>query len=165
MNLERFPYGPPELEILPGKQKYPFRMKKDFVYCWPGDKEFRKLDVVVPATYCTDLYSIPRMLWPVLSPFGEGCWGAICHDALYGTEWGLPGESIKTRAHRANKILRQAAIDSGCSPFKAWIIYQGVELGGAATWKDHDPAEVSEDLVLMAQAIERWEKADRPSPD
>lgn len=51
-------------------------------------------------------------------------------------------------------------LDSGSGAFRAWIVYRGVQLGGRATWAAHDPAEVSDDLILMEQAVARWERAD-----
>ncbi len=85
----------------------------------------------------------------------------MAHDILCSTEYGLPGEDIDRRVLRANRVLRQAMLDSGSSAFRAWLVYRGVQLGCKATWKDHDPAEVSDDLVLMEQAIARWEWSDR----
>ncbi len=85
----------------------------------------------------------------------------MAHDILCSTEYGLPGEDIDRRVLRANRVLRQAMLDSGSSAFRAWLVYRGVQIGCKATWKDHDPAEVSEDLVLMEQAIARWEWSDR----
>lgn len=162
MNLDRFPYGAPDLEILPGDNKYPFRVKKDFVYCWPGDNDFRAETIVCPKDYCTDLLSIPKVLWPILSPFQAGCWGSLPHDILCSTEWGYPDESIGRRVKRDNRILRQAMLDSGASGWRVWAVYQGVELGCAATWKDHIASEVTDDLILMEQAKARWERTDRP---
>ena len=52
-------------------------------------------------------------------------------------------------------------LDSGSSSFRAWLVYRGVKLGGKATWADHDPAEVSDDLQAMLEVTERWERADR----
>ena len=83
------------------------------------------------------------------------------HDCLYSTEWGLPDESVDRRVLRANRILRQAMLDSGASKFRAWLVYRGVQLGGKATWADHDPAEVSDDLQAMLEATERWYRADK----
>lgn len=161
LRLERFPLGRPQLEILEGDPEYPFRLTKDFVYLWPGDKDFGKLDVCVPAGYCTDLLSIPKVLWPILSPFGAGCWGSLPHDILYSTEFGLPGESISKRLTRDNRILKQACIDSGAHSFRAGTIFLGVQLGGRFTWWSHKKEEVTEDLILMSEALDRWQSADR----
>lgn len=108
-------------------------------------------------------FSIPRFLWSIIDPKGAGIHGSILHDCLYSTEWGLPDESVDRRVLRANRILRQAMLDSGASSFRAWLVYRGVQIGGAATWKDHVPSEVTSDLILMAEAMERWERLDKPS--
>lgn len=159
MNLDRFPYGNPDVEVLPGKQKYPFKLNKDFVYCFPGDGDFAAQDFVAPAGYQTDFFSIPQILWGILSPIGPGIHGAIIHDVLCSTEWGLPGESVAKRVTRANRVLRQAMIDSGCPKWRVNIIYLGVKLGCIYTWKTHRPAEVSDDLQLMLDATDRWYSA------
>lgn len=158
MNLERFPLGNPDIEVLPGEQKYPFKLRKDFVYLFPGDKDFALQTFVAPATYQTDFFSIPQILWPILSPIGPGIHGSIIHDVLCSTEWGLPGESVKRRVLRANRVLRQAMIDSGCPKWRVSIIYLGVQIGCIYTWKDHNPIEVSDDLQLMLEATEKFIK-------
>ena len=161
MKKEKFPLGSPVVECLPGETRYPFKLVRDFVYLWEGDKDFRPCTVVVPATYQTDFFSVPRFLWSIVDPKGAGIHGSILHDCLYSTEWGLPDESVDRRVLRANRVLRQAMLDSGSGAFRAWVVYQGVQLGGKATWATHDPAEVSDDLILMTEAIERWEKYDK----
>lgn len=52
-------------------------------------------------------------------------------------------------------------LDSGSSKWRAWWIYRGVQLGGKATWADHDPAEVTDDLIMMTEAYDRWMASDR----
>lgn len=158
MNLDRFPLGDPDLGIFPGSRKYPFYLKRDFVYLWPGYGHWKPMAVCVPKGYETDLLSIPKVLWPILSPFGAGCWGALPHDILYGTEFSFPGQSKQDARAMMDRILYDAALDSGASKLRAKIIYAGVRVGGGATWKDHDPEEVSDDLQMMAEAVERWER-------
>lgn len=151
MRLERFPLGAPVLTLLPGTQRYPFRLEQDFVYCWPGVKDkWPAMDVCVPRGYLTDLLSIPRLLWPVLSPFGAGCWGALPHDILYSAE--------AVERAMADQILYDAAVDSGASRGRAWVLYRGVRLGGGCTWKAHKPEDVSDDLQALVEATERWQQ-------
>lgn len=161
MHRERFPLGNPEVEVLPGNPKYPFRLKKDFVYLYPGDDEFGAQAFVAPAGYELDMFSVPSYIKGLINPIGPGMHGAVIHDVLCSTEYGLPEESIDRKVLRANRVLRQAMLDSGCGAFRAWIVYQGVQLGCKATWADHDPAEVTDDLILMEQALARWERLDR----
>lgn len=150
IDYAKFPLGDPVVRILPGKQKYPFVLEKDFIYRWS------RFDIIVPAGFTTDMFSIPRILWPVISPIGAGIHGAICHDCLYSTEFGLPGETIEERCYRADKVLYDGMIDSGCSKLRASIVYRGVRIGGKYTWKQHIPSEVSDDLQAMLEAYERW---------
>lgn len=150
MKLDRFPLGSPKLSILPGTHKYPFRLEQDFVYLWPGFEDWPPFDVCVPSGYLTDLLSIPRFLWPVLSPFGAGCWGALPHDILYSAEAVDRG--------MADRILYDACRDSGAGGFRARTIYAGVRVGGGATWSSHDPVDVSDDLQAMIEATERWQQ-------
>lgn len=56
MKIEKFPLGHPIVECLPGNNKYPFKLVKDFVYLWDGDEDFKKIDVCVPAGYLTDFF-------------------------------------------------------------------------------------------------------------
>ncbi len=161
MNLDRFPLGCPDLGIFPGTRQYPFYLKRDFVYLWPGYGHWKPLDVCVPVGYETDLLSIPKALWPVLSPFGAGCWGALPHDILYSSEYSLPGQSKEDARAMHDQILHDAAVDSGASRFRAGVIFYGVRMGGGLTWKAHDPADVSDDLQMLAEATERWTRGQR----
>jgi len=42
--------------------------------------------VFVPKGFLTDFASIPRILWPVLPPFGRYSPAAVIHDYLYFTK-------------------------------------------------------------------------------
>ena len=156
MNLDRFPLGAPRVELPPGKPKYPFTLVADFVYLWPGYGKWKPLDIAVPKGYRTDLLSIPRPLWPLLSPFGEGVWGAFPHDLLYGTQFSLPGQSKGDARAMADQILFDAARDSGAPRWRSTLIWSGVRAGGMFAWNDYNPQEASDDLQAMVEATERW---------
>jgi len=158
MNMDHFPLGRPSVDILEGRNKYPFIVNRDFVYLWPGYGHWGPMDVCVPAGYATDLLSIPKLLWPVLSPFGPGVFGSLPHDILYSSEFSLPDQSKKDARAMADQILYDAAIDSGCSKFRAGILFRGVRVGGGFTWDEHNPADVSDDLQSLCEATERWQR-------
>lgn len=151
MNLDRFPLGRPNLSLLPGEEKYPFVLEQDFIYLWPGKGKWKAMDICVPKGYKTDLLSIPKPLWPILSPFGAGAWGGLPHDLGYSTHFG-PRDMI-------DQVLYDAARDSGASRIRALTLYTGVRAGGSFVWNDNDPAEVSDDLQAMVEATERWQNA------
>lgn len=156
MNLDRFPLGRPRVELPPGRPKYPFILVADFVYLWPGYGKWAPLDIAVPAGYQTDLLSIPRPLWPILSPFGQGVWGAFPHDLLYGTRFSLPDQDEGDARAMADQILFDAAVDSGASRFRANLLFSGVRVGGKGAWSDGLAEEASDDLQAMVEATERW---------
>lgn len=156
MNLDRFPLGAPCLQLLPGEEKYPFLLLRDFVYTWPGYKSWKPLDVCVPAGYRTDLLSIPKPLWPILSPFGAGAWGGVAHDGLYGTRFSLPDQDEADARAMADQILFDGARDSGASWCRSYTLWSGVSVGGKGAWDDTPAAEVSDDLLAMLEATERW---------
>jgi len=164
MRLERFPLGDPIVEVLPGQPKYPFRLVKDFIYLWPGDKDFKPMDVCCPRDFTSDMFSIPSMFKPWINPIGPGMHGAIAHDVICATEYGEPEDDLDRKVLRANRILRQAMLDSGCSPLRAWWVYRGVQIGCKATYRSHIPSEVTDDLILMSEAMERWKFSDRKVP-
>jgi hypothetical protein len=159
IKTERFPLGNPVLEVLEGTPKYPFRLTKDFVYLFPGDEDFPAQTFIAFEGFESDMFSIPSYLKGIINPIGAGMHGAIIHDVLCSTEYGLPFESIGRRVLRANRVLRQCMLDSGSGAFRAWLVYRGVQIGCRATWDAHEPEEVTDDLIEMQQALERWERA------
>lgn len=151
MNLERFPLGKPLVEVEADGRQYPFTVARDFVYLWPGYGKWAGFPICIPKGYQTDFLSIPRALWPLLSPVGAGCWGALPHDILYSSE-------AVARA-MADRILYDACRDSGASLVRARTIYSGVRVGGGLTWRSHKPEDVSDDLQSLVEARERWDRS------
>lgn len=157
MRLERFPLGRPRLDLLPAGSKYPFQVVSDFVYCWPGYGKWKAWDIVVPRDYLTDLLSVPRPLWPILPPHGAGAWGGLPHDLLYGIRFTFPGQDEEDARAMADRILLDAARDSGASTFRARTLFAGVRVGGGSAWRNGSAQEASDDLQAMVEATERWE--------
>lgn len=42
-----------------------------------------QLRITVPAGFVTDLATVPRVLWPLMAPYGKHQLAAIVHDYLY----------------------------------------------------------------------------------
>ncbi|MBL8511423.1 MAG: DUF1353 domain-containing protein [Betaproteobacteria bacterium] len=57
--------------------------------------------------------------------------GSLVHDALYQ----LMREQLIPQEHReyADKLLREICLEDGMSSIRAWVVYQGVRLGGASS--------------------------------
>src|SRR5256885_1980911 len=99
--------------------------------------------ITIPHGFITDLASTPQILHslPWFDPSGEGRWGALPHDYLYtshrlqwrdvadGEVWG----HAETRLW-CDRVLRQALIDGGMSPWLAQAYFLGVRLGGWLPW-------------------------------
>ena len=65
----------PKFEFVRGT--YNFNLIDDWCYTYHG------YNVIVPRGFITDLASIPRFLWPIISPNGPLRYGAIGHDLFY----------------------------------------------------------------------------------
>ena len=85
--------------------------------------------IVVPAGYETDLFSVPRVLWPLFPRDNRGRRSAVVHDWLYNS-----GQTRFTRAD-ADRIFRQALADLNIGWFTRWAMYAGVRVGGWTSFK------------------------------
>lgn len=83
----------------------------------------------VPTGFKTDLASIPRALWSVVSPIGKYDAAAVLHDYLYQT-------GGVTRAE-ADATLNEAMGVSGVGRWTRWTIYSGVRVGGWVVWNKY----------------------------
>ena len=115
-----------------------FRLPRDLEYLdgrtWRpiGDFTFGSVTlartIAIPSGFVTDFASIPRILCPVLPPTGRYGKAAVVHDFLYRTP------HIATRAE-ADQVLVEAMVDLGVGRFTRWLIYAGVRVGGAASYR------------------------------
>ena len=89
--------------------------------------------IVVPKGFVTDFASIPQPLWGVgLSPQGQYSRAAVIHDYLYWSQICSRGQ--------ADRLLVIAMKESRVSSFDEFLVYQGVNIGGAGPW-DANAAE------------------------
>lgn len=81
---------------------------------------------VVPVGFTTDFASVPRIpiAFDIVGDIAHAA--AVLHDWLYSTH-PVPRDV-------ADAVLKEAAIVSGISPFKAWLMWAGVRMGGASHW-------------------------------
>jgi len=111
--------------------------------------------VIAPRTK-TDFASIPRFLWPVFPPTGDGPRkrygpGAALHDQLYrsGT-WGRVDELGEYRTDGppcsqvdADAVLYDAMAELDVRATTRWPIYLGVRAGGWYTWANYRAKEAA----------------------
>jgi hypothetical protein len=85
--------------------------------------------ISVPKGFVTDFASIPRPLWPMLSPYGKYSRAAIVHDYLYWQQ--------ECTREQADRILLIAMKESGVSRTQCAEIYAGVRAGGGPAWESN----------------------------
>jgi hypothetical protein len=84
----------------------------------------------VPRGFDTDLASIPRLAWPVISPFHSNfIRPAIVHDFLYR------GTCVFTRLD-ADLIFYQMLVNEGVPTLKASVMYYAVHWFGGAHYSE-----------------------------
>ena len=82
--------------------------------------------VKIPEGFYTDLLSVPRWLWPFISPArSEFMAPAILHDYLYGCHMGFTRSQIDT-------ILLKSLTESGVSFITAYQMYFAVRIFGGS---------------------------------
>jgi hypothetical protein len=87
--------------------------------------------VEVPEGFVTDLASIPQLALALLGDIAQE--PAVPHDYIYNMHT-VPRET-------ADSMLYEACLLTGVPRWKAWLIYQGVRIGGASHWSP-SPDEV-----------------------
>ena len=85
--------------------------------------------VTVPAGFLTDLASIPRPGWSVLSPTGPWMGPAVIHDFLY-----TPANTRFTRL-QSDRIFKEAMYNLGLDWPRRAAIYRAVRLFGANSYR------------------------------
>jgi len=89
--------------------------------------------------FITDFASVPRLLWRIFPPTGDGpsrAWGpaAVIHDWLY-SQGQVVGATI-TRKWADNQFL-SAMTATGVTQWVAKLLYFGVRVGGFAIWNSY----------------------------
>lgn len=86
------------------------------------------LSVTVPAGFVSDLASIPRSLWILISPWDIAL-ESLFHDVLYRTQ---PVKRVV-----ADAALMSMLEERGSPWFVRWAVYSGVRMGGWIAWRDN----------------------------
>lgn len=99
--------------------------------------------VLAPTGFVTDFASVPRLFWPIVSPWGRWGKAAIIHDRLYqfhkkrrsfedgGTGWGVM--LLVTRGE-ADGIFLEAMTVLGVKPWRRKLMYWAVRAFGWIAW-------------------------------
>jgi hypothetical protein len=82
----------------------------------------------VPPEYVTDFASVPRLLWPVVPPYGTYTDAAIVHDRLITHD--LPAGRIASP--EVDEVFRLAMAALGVGFVRRWLMWAGVRWAAVA---------------------------------
>ncbi|EDQ5930015.1 DUF1353 domain-containing protein [Salmonella enterica subsp. enterica] len=117
---------PAILEML---DRYEWRIYEPFEFYLSVDNS----DVIaVPAGFVTDLATIPRIFWSVMSPDGKYAKAAIIHDYLYDN-------ALRTK-YEADLIFLDGMTVLGVPKWKRTIMYWAVRLFGRGNYTNKSQA-------------------------
>lgn len=101
----------------------------------------------------TDFASIPRLLWPIIPPYGLHSLAAVIHDYLYRIRGVLPGGRMLSW-WQCNRIFRDIMKARGVRWSRRWVMWLGVTLGGWIPWifgpRDDDDSQTPGIAPLVA---------------
>lgn len=126
-------------EITDGAER--FRMLRRLAY---RDEEFGEILVPAdPATFRTDLASVPTLLTWLVPRSGRHLPAALIHDGLVEDDLGTGPHYVSTAGHEidrvdADRVFRAAMRDSGTRFVRRWLVWSAVTLAtiwtGSASW-------------------------------
>ena len=88
-----------------------------------------KDSITVPTGFVWDGGSVPRVLWPILDPWGSASKAYLLHDWLYHT-----GDRSRLVS---DAIFMEAMEVLGVGFLKRKALYRGVRVGGWLAWSKH----------------------------
>lgn len=110
--------------------------------------------VRIPVGFVTDLASIPKVFWSLLSPHARYTYPAIVHDYLY---WEQPCDRST-----ADQVLKMAMQEMQVAQATVLVIYGAVRLGGLNAWSSNANAKVSGESRLLKRfplhVSDTWEQ-------
>lgn len=102
----------------------------NFLTCHKINVDIDGKNIAIPSDFDTDLASIPRWLWSIISPNYSGFISpAILHDYLYRCSQNYTRKTI-------DEIFYYALISNGVSRYTAYKMYAAVRLFGAPHFKE-----------------------------
>lgn len=85
--------------------------------------------IKVPKGFVTDFASVPRIIWPIISPVDTHAKAAVVHDYCYST-------ALYSRK-RSDQIFLEALTVLKVSYLKRMIMYRSVRMIGWYPWRNH----------------------------
>lgn len=104
-----------------------------------------------PAGFGTDFASVPRFLWPVISPYELGI-GPVCHDWFYRTKTG--------EKEHADRVFLACMVKDGIAWWKREAAYYAVSWFGRAAWNAPAPKRAKSIFIDAPPGppAQQWQK-------
>ncbi len=114
-------------------QKKVWRLEED--YSCPH----RGSTITVPQGFEFDLASVPRVFWPLISPFDLSIAGPLIHDFLYRHGGKPPAGSIvplrEYTRRETDAVFRDIMREEGVAGWRRVAAYWAVRIFGRKAWK------------------------------
>lgn len=91
----------------------------------------------VPTGFECDAQSMPRLLWAIDTPQGQGGKAGVVHDYLYWMNGRPLPSGLRFNRKRADGIYREALIVAGLNRFASAVRYYALRAFGWAAWNTH----------------------------
>lgn len=114
------------VEMISAKGSGAWQLLSPFVY----RTEVLDTVIVVPHGFVTDFASVPRLPFAYALVGNTSHEAAVLHDWLYSPKCHEPCDRAQ-----ADAVLYEAAVLSGTSKWKAWLIWIAVRAFGGQFWK------------------------------
>ena len=88
----------------------------------------------IPKGFVTDFASVPRIMWPIISPWGKHKVAAVVHDYLY-RQHTLDLDLNEISRKQCDRVFRLLMKRSGVAWWKRTLMYTAVRLFGGKSWK------------------------------
>ena len=85
------------------------------------------VEIRVPIGFRTDMASVPKLFWNIVSRWGVHAAAAVSHDWMY--------ENQHMNRKVADKMFLTAMKEDGVGFFKRWAMYSAVRVGGSKAWR------------------------------
>jgi len=113
------------LDVSFSDSRYAF-LREDLV--WEVGHEGSGVEIRVPAGFISDGATVPRILWPIMPPWGDkGTRAAILHDYLLSILKPNDPEYAAKRTD-ADRQFQLALLALGVNPVRALICWAGVHI-------------------------------------
>jgi hypothetical protein len=91
-------------------------------------------DITIPVGFKTDFSSVPRILWPIIPPFGKAVAASILHDYMYTNRYYRDMLGDVAARYWADDFFYRNLLDCGVKKWQAKSMWLAVRWFGKSHW-------------------------------